>query len=356
MKKLIAFIIAVCIALSLLSGCGAQSADVDQPVEMRHFTDDLGRTLVVPKNISRVAVSGPLTQIYALPMCLELLVGFSVSYSDGMEKYIPEQYIDLPELGQLYGGKGTMDLEALLAAAPEIVIDIGEPKNNMAEELDALCEQTGIPFIHIDATVETAPHAFRRLGELLNRAEKAEELASWCEETYKNATDMMARIDNAGERKTIMYALGDKGLNTLAEGSFHAETVNLMGNNVAKLKDVTSSGLGNEVDLEQILLWDPEYIVFEFDSGYNYALNDENWGELSAVREGKVFKTPTGPYGWLASPPSVQRYLGILWLGAVMYPEYVEYDLRTEVEEYYKLFYGFEMNDEAYAKLMENAI
>lgn len=62
-----------------------------------------------------------------------------------------------PELGQLYGGKGEMDLEALLAADPDVVIDIGETKNGMKEDLQALTEQTGIPFVHIYATVNTAP-------------------------------------------------------------------------------------------------------------------------------------------------------------------------------------------------------
>ena len=73
-----------------------------------------------------------------------------------------------------------MDLEALLAAAPDIVIDIGEPKESIGADLTALTEQTGIPFLHVDATVRTAPEAYRILGKLLGREETAEELAQWC--------------------------------------------------------------------------------------------------------------------------------------------------------------------------------
>ena len=153
-----------------------------------------------------------------------------------------------------------------------------------------------------------------------------------------------------------MYALGDKALNTLAEGSFHADTVNIMGDNVAKLEDVTSSGLGNEVDLEQIYLWNPDYIVFEYMTGYECAATDPAWAELFSVQNGHIFKTPRGPYGWLASPPSVQRYLGLLWLGALMYPDYVQYDLKEEVSSYYKLFYNYEMTDAQYSVLMEYAM
>lgn len=84
----------------------------------------------------------------------------------------------LSPASQLYGGKGEMDLEALLTAAPDVVIDVGEIKSSVAEDLDVLTEQTGIPFVHISATVQTAPEAYRLLGQLLGRVDKAEELAS----------------------------------------------------------------------------------------------------------------------------------------------------------------------------------
>ena len=83
---------------------------------------------------------------------------------------------------------------------------------------------------------------------------------------------------------------------------------------------------------------------------------DAQWQSIEAVSGGKYYKTPEGPYGWLSSPPSVQRYLGMLWLGALLYPEYVEYDLQTEVTAYYKLFYGCDLTDEMYQNLMADAL
>ena len=52
----------------------------------------------------------------------------------------------------------------------------------------------------------------------------------------------------------------------------------------------------------------------------------------------------------------MQRYLGLLWLGQVLYPEYVNYDLQERVTEYYKLFYGCDLTDSMYQALMENAL
>jgi iron complex transport system substrate-binding protein len=248
-----------------------------------------------------------------------------------------------------------MDLEALLAAAPDVVIDIGEAKKTTADDLTALTEQTGIPFIHIDATVATAPEAYRILGQLLNREEKAEELAVWCEDTYAMISAMMEQVDAAGARKTLLYCLGDKGVNVIAKGSFHGETINFMSDNLAVVEDVVSSGAGNEVDLEQILLWDPDVIIFAPDSCYEDIASSEQWQSIGAVARGEFYKTPSGPYGWLSSPPAVQRYLGMLWLGELLYPGYAEYDLQEQVTEYYKLFYGCDLTAEMYQNLIADS-
>ena len=351
MKKLTVLILILAMLL-----CGCSQAAPAASAESREFTDSTGRTLTIPAKITKIAITGPLSQVYILPLAGDMLVGVSNAYAEDAQIYLPSYIYEKTEIGQLYGGKGEMDLEALLTAAPEIVIDIGEPKGTMAEDLTALTEQTGIPFLHIDANVKTAPEAYRILGELLGRREKAEELASWCETTYRNMTSMMEKVDADGSRKSLLYCLGDKGVNVIAEGSFHAETVNMMASNLAVVEDVVATGAGNEVDLEQILLWDPDVIIFAPDSCYATIAGEPQWHSISAVASGAYYETPYGPYGWLSSPPAVQRYLGMLWLGALLYPEYIQYDLQTEITKYYKLFYGCDLTDEMYQHLVVNAL
>lgn len=338
----------------LLCGCGQAAGSYGG--ETKEFTDSTGRTVTVPAEITKIAISGPLSQVYILPLAGDMLVGVSNAYAEDAAAYLPSYIFEKTEIGQLYGGKGEMDLEALLAADPDIVIDIGEPKGTIAEDLTGLTEQTGIPFIHIDATVATAPDAYRTLGTLLGREDKAEELAVWCETTYGDIAAMMDKVDADGARKSLLYCLGDKGVNVIAEGSFHAETVNMMSNNLAVVEEVVSSGAGNEVDLEQILVWDPDVIIFAPDSCYDDIAAAAEWQSATAIAEGNYFETPYGPYGWLSSPPAVQRYLGMLWLGALLYPEYTEYDLQEKITEYYKLFYGCDLTDEMYRALVANAL
>lgn len=129
----------------------------------------------------------------------------------------------------------------------------------------------------------------------------------------------------------------------------------MMGDNLAVLEEVVSSGAGNEVDLEQILLWNPEVILFAPDSCYEDIAGAPQWQSIDAIAAGTFYKPPTGPYGWLSSPPAVQRYLGMLWLGELLYPEFTEYDLQEEVTEYYKLFYNCDLTGDMYRDLMAYA-
>lgn len=110
----------------LLCGCGQPQSGGE--TRTRSFTDSTGRTVTIPVNIQKIAVTGLLSQIYILPLAGDMLVGVSNAYAEDAQAYPPSYIYEKTEIGQLYGGKGEMDLEALLAAAPDVVIDVGEPK------------------------------------------------------------------------------------------------------------------------------------------------------------------------------------------------------------------------------------
>ena len=369
MKRIIALVLTTVMIFMLFAACGNAaenqetadtkeniSTEIEDEQKERIFVDDLGRSVQLPNTVSKIAVSGPLTQIYVLPIASDIMVGFASEFSNDAKKYISEEVLKLPSLGQLYGGKGTMDLEALLDAAPEVVIDIGEEKDNMTEDLDDLSKQTGIPFVHINATVDTSANTYRRLGQLLNREDKAEELAKYLEDVLADVDSIMEKVDNDNARKTVLYCLGDKGLNVLAEKSYHAETINLVAKNCAEIEEVNASGAGNEVDMEQIILWNPEVIIFAPESVYESVSEDSSWKQLDAIKDGKYYETPFGPYGWLQSPPAIQRYLGLMWLTSILYPDYCVFDLKDNVIEYYKIFYDYDLSESEYEELVSNAV
>lgn len=351
-KKWTALVLAVIMLLSL-AACGTKDGNTEEKYPVRQFTDSLGREVEVPAQIDKVALSGPMAQIVLFALCPDKLVGISDAWSTEAEQYLDEKYFNMPQIGQLYGGKGELNLETLLDSGAQIVIDVGEAKSGIAEDMNALQEQTGIPFVHITATTETSGDAYRMLGDLLNMQEEAETLAAYCDKIYERTMS----IADSVEKANVLYVTGDMGQNVIAKGSYHAEIFDLLANNSAVVDEPSAKGTGNEVSMEQILTWDPDVVIFSPDSIYDTVTGDPAWQSVSAIQSGHYYEVPYGPYNWMGFPPSVQRYLGMMWLSKVLYPEATaQYDLFSDVHEYYELFYHCDLTQAQFDALVANSL
>ncbi len=319
------------------------------------FTDSLGRTAELPTNITKVALSGPLTQIVLFALCPDKIVGLATAWDSTAEEYLDTKYYNLPLLGQLYGGKGSLNLETIVATGAQVVIDVGEQKDNMAADLDTLQDQIGIPFVHIDAYTDGMGDCYRKLGELLNMPAEAKVLADYCDKVYADTLNIVSQVGEAG-KANLLYCLGDAGLNVIAKGSYHAEIIDLLANNLAVVDNPSAKGTGNEVDLEQIMLWDPDVIIFSNGSIYSTVGSNSDWSTITAIKNGQYYEAPYGPYNWMGFPPSVQRYLGMIWMSQLLYPDIAQYDVYAKVTQYFDLFYHCDLTQEQYNRLVANSL
>lgn len=343
MKKTL---ISLALILALVWACTAAADTVS-------FTDDCGRVVDVPDVITRIVPSGPLPQIILYALAPDMFVGLADEWNESARGIVDPAQFGLPYFGKIYGGKA-LSIETLALADPQIIIDIGEPKSSSAEDLDKLQMQTAIPAVFISTTLETMPETYRRLGALLGREERAEELAQFCERIYTRTQRIM---ESVGDNKVKgLYILGENGLNVLARDSYHAELIDMLMDNQAVVENPLSKGTGNEVSMEQIMLWDPDFILFAPDSMFSKVQDDPSFSLLTAVSTGRYLEVPEGPHNFMGMPPSVQRYLGMIWLTAQLYPEYCDYDMKADILEYYRLFYGCALSDAQYDALMNGAI
>ncbi len=350
MKKIPVFFLAFSLLFSVFSCRGPVGETTDSGVSgMKSFTDSLGREIFVPENISKIAVSGSVSQIVVLSLCPEKLVGLSGALSETQKKYFDGSVSALPVLGHLYGGKGELNPEALLATGAELVLDIGETKESMKEDFDSLSKQTSIPFLHIDAALENMDQVYSVLGTLLGVSEKAESLSKYYRENYR----MISKIAEKTDKYSVLLLSGKDGLNVAPKNSANGEVLDLLCDNTAELDSVFGKGDKNVVDMEQILSWDPEYLFFTPDSVYEKAARDPVWQKLRAVQSGRIYEVPAEPFNFLGYPASSQRILGLLYLSNVLYPEQCDFDLRDKVTEYYRLFYGYELSEEEYRRMVK---
>jgi iron complex transport system substrate-binding protein len=343
-------ILALIVAALLLTSCGApKKAAITGETQV--FVDSAGRSVTLPATITKIAPSGAYAQIFLYTLCPEKLLGLSGAFSKKQKAYIDEKYWDLPVFGQFYGKNATMNFEEIIKVAPDVIIDIGEAKTGIAADMDGIQEQTGIPVIFVEATLQSTADAYDALGKVLGVEERAARLAAFSRETLELARRNAAAIPES-ERVGVLYGGGEYGLDVAGAGSVHAEVIDAVGaTNVAVLGKVSDAG-NDAVSIEQVLLWNPDAVILAPDSNYDDIFSDKTWADVGAVKRGAVYEIPTGPYSWLDRPPSVQRILGVLWLGNLLYPELYDYDIVEKTREFYALFWRYELTEAEAAAIL----
>lgn len=333
MKKLLSLLLALMLLLSL--GAFAE--------ETRVFVDDAGREVSLPSQLTAIAPSGSVAQLLLYSFDDSRLIGLSRNFTKAFPEFFSDHVKDLPEFGQFYGKNVSLNLEALIAAAPQVIIDMGEKKKTIVEDMDGVAEQTGIPTLFIEATLETLPAAYRRLGDLLGDSERGEALAAFAEKALQTAGENLAKIT---EPVSVYLAMGKDGLSTNARNSFHAEVLRLVGaDNIVEDNPATTGG-STEYSLENIILKDPAFILADSQEVLDLIKAEAAWQELSAVKNGKLVLIPKLPLSFLFNPPSMNRVIGIYWLGQLLYPELYNGDIKEQVKEFYRLYLRHELTEE----------
>lgn len=341
--------------------CPIAAADSE---ELRSFTDDCGRTMMLPVTINNVSPSGPLAQIVLYSIDPDLLVSIASSYSDDQLKYIDPRVAGLPVTGQFYGAKSTMNPEEIMEMDKKLgislVLDTGEAKATVKEDLDAISEQTGINFAFVTQNkLHQIADSYLVFGDLLGRKEECAKLSGYVSNLMNEFDSGMAKVGDG--KKSIIYVTAVKGnsvsLVGSGEKSYHGEVVNMLGNNLAK-PAVSSGGNGDEYTTEDILNMNPDIIIVSYAPNhayYNEIMNSAEWQLLDAVKSGNVYEAPYGPYSWMGGPPSVQRLLSMIWIGNLMYPDVFDYDVKERAKEFYELFFHYKLSDEELKELMIHA-
>ena len=351
MKEILTLTLCLALLLGLFSGCGGKRYDPLAGVETTVFTDDAGRDVTVPANITRIAASGSTAQMILMTLVPELLVGLASSPSTAQRPYFPAEMWTLPTFGQFYGSKANLNMEALIDAEPQLIVDLGDAKENVRSDMDGIQKQTGIPTVFLEATLEEMPQAYRKLGRLLHRGAEAEVLAVYLEQTLAMAAENSAKLPQDA-RKTVLFGTGATGLACNAEGSVQADVLPLVGaRNAIHSEEISNRNGGTTVNLEEVYACDPDVILLAAGGPYD-TLAESEWSGLTAVKNGTYYEIPNLPYDWMSSPPSINRVLGIYWLGNLLYPELYDYDMVEKAQEFYRLFWHYELSAEEAEQLL----
>jgi iron complex transport system substrate-binding protein len=319
------------------------SAALLAPVAARavSMADDAGRSINVPKRVERVFAAGPPASILLYTFASDLLLGWTHRLEPAQCEFLGAGACDKPEVGRLTGRGNTTNLEVLLKLKPDLIIDVGTINDTYVSLANRVQEQTGVPYALLDGRFDAVASAYRKLGELTSRQGEAEQFARYADTTIAK---IKSRIDNIPQerRPRVYYARGPRGLETGLGGSINVETIEFLGaRNVAGER---RGGMAT-VSIEQVLAWNPDVII-TIEPEFAVAVrSDPVWAPIKAVQAGRVYLSPTLPFGWVDFPPSVNRLIGLWWLAKALYPNRFPEDLRPITRDFYRRFYHITPTD-----------
>ena len=369
-KKWLALLLAAVMVAALLSGCGnsapapaateapaAEPAAAEAPAAAepapeeaagpRTIVDALGREVEIPAEVGKiVALSNTPRMIVYLGLA-DRVVGYSGMKPEGITPLTAYAYVtkdlwaDVPIVGTDAGGNTDYYPEMILAAAPDVIFC------NYAEDVaNDLQNQTGIPVVSVsqgNLFREDYNDALRTIAAVCGVEDRAEEVIGYIDGCLKDLDNRTAGIADADKPSALSAAATFKGVHGI-------EGVRIMDQvfeavhavNVAKQDTTANNSTAMEVDREQILVWDPEYIFCDFGGvklvQKDAAENPDYYAKLQAYNNGRIYQYPssTSYYSNLEIPLA-----NAYFVGSILYPEqFADVDLNAKANEIFKFFLG----------------
>jgi iron complex transport system substrate-binding protein len=304
-------------------------ANAEQTVYPVTVTDQAGREVTIEKEPSSI-VSG-----YYISSSLLIALGLKdkVVGIEAKADKRPIYKLAAPELTELpnVGTAKEFNLETCAALSPDLVI-LPMKLKDAAQSLTDL----GITVLLVN------PESQDLLTEMINTIATATN-------TNSEAAKLLAYIDSqkdmltsalSGVEPESVYLAGNSSfLSTAGPSMYQSSIIELAGGKNAA--DSITDTYWAEISYEQLLAWDPSYIIIASDAEYTVddVMNDPNLAECTAVKNSHVYAIP-GDVEALDSPVPA-GILASVWLAGILHPDQVSADTyTTEMTNYYETFYG----------------
>ncbi len=358
LKKILSLVLAAAMALSM-AACGAGSAASSQAVSSPAvsqadsaaseqaaasnaaetvypvtLTDQAGREVTIEQEPESLVSSYYISTSLLIALGLDSKV-VGVENKPGNR---PVYALSAPELLDLptVGTAKEFDLEGCAALAPDLVI----LPLKLRDAADSLA-QLGITALVINPEdQDLLNEAITLIGTATNTQDRANALMDFAAAQEQRLTDALADTD-----KPTVYLGGNSSfLSTAGDAMYQSDLIQMAGgtNAAAEITDTYWA----EVSYEQILAWNPDYIVLASDADYTVedVLNDPNLAGCAAVENGRVYQIPGDVEAWDSPIPG--GILGAVWLASVLHPDQCpEEETTAVINDFYETFYGFSYSE-----------
>ena len=300
----------------------ASTVSEETAPERRVITDSMDRNVEIPYSVERIVCVGVGALRYTCYVGgADRVVGVEdYETKPGMSRLYNYVNFDLFQNLPVTGTNGEPFVEEIINVDPQVIV----MSSYASQDPDELSQKTGIPVVVVpgsDTTLdEKAYVTIRILGELYQLEDRAEDLTAYLKSIQKDLDDRTASIAEGAKPTCYVGGVSFKGHHGFEGTEAYYGPFELI--HAKNLANTTGQTGAFNIDVEQVLSWDPEIIFLDF-NGMNlinedYAAHPEFYNALTAVQEGKVYSQ----ISFRSSASNLETALADAYYAAcVMYPQ-----------------------------------
>ncbi len=347
MKKPLILLIVI-FSLAALTACSGQEENEQNPAtaETKVIVDALGREVTIPQEINSIVPLGNTPRMVAylgLADKVSAISGFDADDVTPLTAYAyanKELWAELPSAGTDSFGNTDYYPEVIVSVKPDVIF-CTYPADIVAD-IEA---KTHLPVIAVSSGTlfgDDYQQSLRIIAEACGVAERAEEIINYIDDALADLAHRTAGISAAERPQVLSAAATFKGAHGI-EGVRISDPL-LQAVNADNVASGSFSGTAEavEIDREQILLWDPDYIFC--DAGgvalvqHDMHQNPQYYRQLTAYNDGHIYQYPSSTNYFANVELSLAN---CYFIGATLYPQrFSDIDLRDKVNEICAFFLG----------------
>lgn len=366
MKKKYRFLASATLAALLLAACSDEKAEqqaVDENVsselalseESRIIIDELNREVDITST-ERVVMGSILpyfsTWFVATNSTDEIVGIHPNSYNAAAHSILKEISPSIVDAKTNFIENGEVNIEQLMTLEPDVFFEAAAQEktvNKLAE--------TGITTVALDTNTTTLDplDTFKRwlaiTGNITGTTERPDEILAEAEANQQMINDTFADagVTDADKPRVFFLQYHSNGEISTAGTNMHG---NRWLNATGGIDVAAEAGIDGikAINMEQVYEMNPDIIFItnftetQPEDLYNNVFEGQDWSEVKAVQDKKVYKMPLGIYRWY--PPSGDAPLMLKWMAQKLHPELFTYEIGDEIKDYYSRYYDYDLTDD----------